>query len=63
MTAQLTDEFCDLVPATLIQSAVQTASTGPDVAPADDTGVASTARADVEALAEAVRRRTDASEG
>ena len=59
LTTELTREFGHLVPATLIESTVRTAAIRPDAAAADDGEVASTARADVEALAEAMRRRTE----
>jgi hypothetical protein len=64
LTAELTGEFGDLVPATLIESTVRAAgSSTPGAATPDDSDVARTARADVAALAEAVRRRTEADSG
>ena len=58
LTAQLTDEFGYLVPASMIESTVRTAADMPGTATPDDLEVAATARTDVQALAEAVRRRT-----
>ena len=58
LTAQLTDEFGYLLPASMIESTVRTAVDRPGAA-ADDVEVAATARRDVRALAEAVRRRTE----
>ena len=60
LTTQLTGEFGHLVPATLIESTVQTAATRPGAPTPDDREVETTARTDVEALAEAVRRRAEA---
>ena len=59
LTNELTGEFGHLVPATLIESTVESAGGMPGTPAPDDSTVASTARADVAALAEAVRRRTD----
>ena len=59
LTDELTGEFGHLVPATLIVSTVEGAGGVPGTPAPDDSTVASTARADVAALAEAVRRRTD----
>jgi hypothetical protein len=58
LTAQLTDEFGYLVPASMIESTVRTAADMSGAAAPDD--VEATARTDVQALAEAVRRRTEA---
>ena len=59
LTAQLTDEFGYLVPASMIESTVRTAVDMSGAATPDDVAVAATARTDVQALAEAVRRRTE----
>jgi hypothetical protein len=59
LTAQLTDEFGYLLPASMIECTVRTAADVPGAAPADDVVIAATARTDVQALAEAVRRRTE----
>ena len=59
LTAQLTEEFGYLVPASMIESTVRTAVDIPGAATPDDVAVAATARTDVQALAEAVRRRTE----
>lgn len=59
LTAQLTDEFGYLVPASMIESTVRTAANRPGAGTPDDVEVAETARTDVQALAEAVRRRTE----
>jgi hypothetical protein len=61
LTAQLTDEFGYLLPASMIESTVQTAADVPAAGTPDDVEIAATARADVQALAEAVRRRTEGS--
>lgn len=54
VTAELTAEYGDLVPPALIANAVEAAARqAPD---ADDAAVADTARSDVAALADAVRR-------
>ncbi len=57
LTAELTGEFGYLVPATLIESTVRTAADRRWETTPDDVEAAATARADVSALAEAVRRR------
>ena len=62
LTAQLTDEFGYLVPASMIESTVRTAVDLSGAATPDDVAVATTARTDVQALAEAVRRRTEGRE-
>ena len=61
LTAQLTDEFGYLLPASMIESTVRPAVDVPSAATQDEVHVAATARTDVQALAEAVRRRTEAS--
>lgn len=59
LTTELTAEYGDVVPPSLIASAVASAA-GPARAAANSEQLASeTARADVAALAEAVRRATD----
>ena len=58
LTAQLTDEFGYLLPASMIESTVRTAADVTGAGAPDDVEVAATARTDVQALAEAVRRRT-----
>ena len=58
LTTQLTDEYGDLLPPSLIGRTVEAART-PD-APADELAAARTARADVAAMADAVLRRPGA---
>ena len=59
LTAQLTDEFGYLVPHSMIESTVRSAAAVPSGATPDDVDVAATARTDVRALAEAMRRRAE----
>ena len=59
LAEQLVEEFGHVVPPTLIRSTV-VAATGSHPAEDDDGAAARTARADVEALADAVARRTSA---
>jgi hypothetical protein len=61
LTAQLTDEFGDLVPASMIESTVRTVVDMSAAGTQDEVEAAATARTDVQALAEAVRRRTEGS--
>jgi hypothetical protein len=61
LTAQLTDEFGYLVPASMIESTVRTVVDMSAAGRQDEVEAAETARTDVQALAEAVRRRTEGS--
>jgi hypothetical protein len=61
LTAQLTDEFGYLVPASMIESTVKTVVDMSAAGEQDEVEAAETARTDVQALAEAVRRRTEGS--
>jgi len=60
LTVQLTDEFGEAVPAALIARTVEAASATPRRTDPEGTAdaVAGTARADVAALADAIRRST-----